>query len=219
MTSLQTMIDQNNATVAFLQQQDFPNAVGSSATALELHQELKTQSSPDIISSADGACPPDCLDRCMLLFDVATSKPDVHHDGNAFVYDQGIVIPSIEMKYEEALSSILIFNSALAHQLYAQQQQEQSTSQRYLLKSKRLYELALEAYSEVDSNVLFPFAVMNNTGVIEFQTGNAALSTRYFDTLMPILMLLLNSGGSSRFTRLCGFLRNVSLKMEAASAA
>jgi len=115
MISLWTVIDRNNVTISFLQQQDFPNAVASSTSAMTLLRELqRTKSSPDI-DAFTVTCAPDFLDiSCMLLFLISTPAERIlitmiH---SVFVYDQGIVIPPTATKYE-SISSILIFNSAL----------------------------------------------------------------------------------------------------------
>ena len=228
--TLQNIIDRNNATLAFLQQQDFHSAVLSSSAAMALLQEeFVERNNPaaflSTITADDSASDSDYLDQCMLLVHVNTSisSDDLYHDDTpAFVYDLGIAIPPTAtggIQYE-AIAAILIFNTALTHQLYAHQLQDKSASQGYLLKSKRLYDLALVAYGDEDHNVLFQFAVTNNIAVIELATGNATLSTEYFENLLSVFMLLVDQGCSSRLRHLQGFLRNVpSQVVQSASAA
>ena len=162
----------------------------------------------------------DCVDEYMLLTaDIFATQTGPRCDATPFIYEHGIAIPSTAVPFE-VIYSILIFNSALSHQLLAQEQQDHATRQRYLLKAKTLYELACKASRDVvDNNVLFHFAVMNNTAAIEQQTGNRSLSERYFEHLMSIFMLLVDGDCTSRLHLLRGFLRNVPVQVKAASAA
>ena len=166
--------------------------------------------------------PQDALDQCMLLLDYQ-EKVDHEEDRTAstpFVYDKGIPIPPSVMATmpSEKVSAILIFNSALAHQLYAQEQ-DRVTCQVHLQKSKRLYQLALRVCTGVEHNVLFQFVVMNNVAVIESQIGNQAQSANYLEQLMSAYMLILDQGCESRMGYLRGFLRNLPVHCNPASAA
>ena len=220
-TIMQTMIHQNNATVAFLRERNVASAVVSSTSAMNLIQQYhRTKPSARDIPTFTSS---DCLDRCMLLWDAVSSGQQMNgeddDDDAPFVYDLGIMIPLLEDEgadsatMEYFIASIAIFNSALAHQLLAQEhEQDKDLSQRYLFKAKQLYELALRGCSDVlQDNVLFQFVVLNNIAVIELQTGNAALSSQYFEVLTSMLMVLVDRGCTTRLNHLRGFARNLSL--------
>lgn len=200
--TLQMMIKQNNTTIAFLEQQKYYDALASSTAAMALLQEeTRTRISSDttaVSSSTVTACPR-LLDQCMLLSTYSIHRMDGPDcDDIPFVYDRGIIIPSSSISSTlpiELLSAILIFNSALAHQLYAQEQREEEETSRMLARSKRLYELSYQAWLDWDSerraNILFEFAVLNNLAVIEYQTDNLEVSEEYFEYLEPLWTLLL----------------------------
>ncbi|CAJ1948385.1 unnamed protein product [Cylindrotheca closterium] len=215
MNNMQQVIHQNSATVAYIRQHDYPSALESSASVLLLLQHLDTTPSG---TTSTIPSPLDCLDQCMLLSEVDTTSNDRANRKTAFVYEQGILLPPTATEYT-MVSAVVIFNSALAHQLFAQQQQDKDASQRYLLMSRRLYGLAYGVHSRACHSMLFQFVVINNMAVIDQQTGNPEQSTQYFKHLMTVLLLMVDQGCTSRLRHLRGFTRNVPSSAESQAAA
>lgn len=213
---MNSVIHQNFQTVAFLQKRDFSNALQSTvSTMLLLRQQDHTSDS----NTGDG------IDQCMLHFDEAAgsrSNIDNSRNDGVFVYDHGILLPSTMLltpdQYSTVLHAIAIFNSALAHQLYAQHEADKDTSHRYLLKSRRLYELVLQDWIS-DENLLFKFVAINNIIAIDFLTGNVEHSALYMDHLKSMYWLMVDRGCISRLSRLSGFFRrNLQISNTAAAA-
>ena len=224
MATLQTVIERNNATVGFLREHDLDNALVSCVEAMRLFQDDRRQV---MLSRANlspiGTVTPDLLDQFMLLTDVDTSEaddPDCKDDKRAFVYDHGIEIPPSTAS-SEMVGPIIIFNTALVYQLYAQHCQDKDVSQQYFRKSKALYELAcrVDNKSVLDHSVLFQFVVLNNVAVILSQTGSWAQSKQHFEHLLSVQMLLVDQGSWSKLCRLRGFLRNIPFEVQSAPAA
>ena len=225
MAFYQSLVDGNNTTLAFLHRRDFQNAVVSSIATMTLCQELRSILAVSSLTAVSWA--PDCVDQCIMLLsnegDSSSRVDDDVDNTNVFVFDQGIALPSSSTTPGaaslEVVSTILVFNSALAHQLYAQEQHDTERFQTLLVRSKRLYELALNSYSDVEHNVLFQFAVVNNLAVIELQTDHAVLSIEYFEDLLSTLMVLVDRGCSkSIWYYLRGFLKNYPFQAASAPA-
>lgn len=194
--TINAIIDQNDQTLAYFGVHDYYNAIESSARALSyLHQrrqnsgregERQQAGMDDSTRSAT-----DSLDECMLLqLQVEENQPNSYslslqtrRDGS-FIYKQGIPIPPAVSQDESLVTSILIFNSALAHHLAAETPEIQ-TPPETMHKAKRLYMLA-SSIDRIAESVCFQFAVINNMAVLERKLGNTALSNEYFDYLASI---------------------------------
>ena len=182
MNAIKNAIEQNNATVAFLQAQDLSRALNSSITALMESKRMHTHqiSSSTTISSIATAH----LDGCMLLSPINDETVDSDSSG-AFVYEHGIVIPS-KMMDQKVITPIVLFNAALTHHLVA----NESHCPRMLQRAKALYELAYDTY-DMDHNILFQFAVINNIAVIERDMGRVMVSEECFEYLESLVMIFL----------------------------
>ena len=114
-----------------------------------------------------------------------------------FIYRHGIRMPhslAFDKDRDSLMSSIFLFNLALAHQLRAELMTNNPEKQHLLLsKALKIYELAFkmqERRGYFNSNFLFILAILNNIGVIHQTLGSADLSKRCFGKLMSVLMLL-----------------------------
>lgn len=129
-----------------------------------------------------------------------TACDDVTED-SPFVYTTPIQMPSRvehETDRNATISSVLLFNLALAHQLSADADTTLSP-ERYaaiLSKSLKLYELAFrmqERGGYFNSNFLFILAILNNIGLIHNYLNGPSLAERCFGKLLSVLMLLTDS--------------------------
>ena len=196
----ESIIDLNNRTIALLQQQDFAQAIQHSSLVLRRHRELYQTSSPRHVSSGD-----DCLDTYMLLSKIDESR---QYADRTFIYDHGIVIPASADAYSSMVAAILIFNCALAHQLFAQHTFYNDCSRRHLWKAKLLYELA-HRFCREDLSFLFHFVVLNNIAMIEAKIGETEVSAQRFEHLLASLMVMVDRGNTERVRHVQGFLANV----------
>ncbi|KAL3933744.1 MAG: hypothetical protein SGBAC_010263, partial [Bacillariaceae sp.] len=107
------------------------------------------------------------IDQHMLASGGDCSSDDTTDD---FVYGHGVVLP-LNTLDGTVITPVLIFN---CHHLGARRCNECSTSQAFLNKARRLYEIA---YSEQDHdfNTLFKFAIVNNVGEIHKQLGGRGM--------------------------------------------
>lgn len=206
------VIELNNHAVAFMKQNQFQDAISAASCALKYHRALEMVH--------DGPCASDeeygyhCIDQCMLQND--PNELPYNAFSMEFVYQHGISIP-YDTKDTVHITPIIIFNSALSHQLLARQ--NQGTKSLSLLKrAKRLYQLAHDAH-DTEESVLFQFAVINNTAVIHKTLGDWATSKQCFDYLLSMLMMFVDRGCGMQLKHMHGFLANVEANTEAAPAA
>lgn len=112
-----TIINQNNKTLAFLQDEEYHSAIASSMSALaSLSRDYK-------ILSKDQAQPqsrsdPRSLDQCMLLNESLKEDPDISTP--TFIYTCGIPLPPTITDLE-IVTPIVVFNCALAQHLAAEE--------------------------------------------------------------------------------------------------
>lgn len=167
---------------------------------------------------ADKALPPPLVSHRSASFwdQPSTDKNDDDEEMDEFVYQDPIRIPKEAIRnsyqFNTAMSIMLIFNLALAHQLYAF---EDETFSRHMMleKSAKLYECAysLLLQQNFESNLLFVLATVNNLGQVHRsldQSGESA--TKCFEHLLSILMFLVDSDQGEKTPYFEGFLRSTS---------
>lgn len=207
------LIEQNNRTLAFLKAQDFTSAVESSAFAVKYHKALYSSASQNPLCYSSGD---DCLDQCMLLSEMKSSNSyEASTHQTSFIYDLGIFVPK-SVTDPSIVTSILIFNMALAHHLAAE-----ATGHCVLQawqKARLLYKLAYDS-CETDCNVLFQFVLINNIAMIDRKIGNTKMSSECMEYLLSLWMLLVDHGCTLRLQHVHGFLVNIPFPSETAAAA
>ena len=198
-----TIIDLNNQTLAYLQDQDFAHAIESSTCAMGIFKP--------VVDCCVSSTIIECVDHCILR----SSPVGQQAHSQPFIYKQGIPLPR-DTTDLRMCSQILIFNSALAHQMFAEanhqshQQQQRDASLGLLYKARRLYQLA-NSQGAVEVNVLFHFVIMNNIAVIDRTLGRNMLSKISFCYLQAKYLLLMHQGDSERLRHLQGFRVNLRL--------
>jgi hypothetical protein len=135
-----------------------------------------------------------CLDQCMVL-----GEDEGVEQASPFIYNIPIRMPSrveLEKDRNKKISSVLLFNLALAHQLSAD---SAKSSERYsviLSKALALYELAFrvqESGEYFGGNILFTLAILNNIGLIHNHLSGPILARSCFSKLLSVLMFLTDS--------------------------
>ena len=133
--------------------------------ALRCHQSLVNRGLEFLPLSSD-----ECLDEFILRGgnDVTTQPPTLAP--RTFIYSQGIPIPNGSMD-PSAISSAILFNTGLAHQLMAQTTCDVRYQALLLHKAKCMYALTFQTQNSCCDNVIFSFAVRNNLAVVEQHMG------------------------------------------------
>ncbi|CAJ1965700.1 unnamed protein product [Cylindrotheca closterium] len=179
--------DQNNQTIAFLENEEFPEAIQSSSYALRYQRGLlldeDTSANPNNSNTEPSS---QRVDDCMVVCHELDGFGS--NSAHSFIYRHGIPIPST-MNDHKIIAAILIFNTALAYHLSAISQRGTATAEKLLVNAKQLYELIIHCRQHIslDDNVMFQFAVINNIAVITRDQGNVAESNRQFDFLMALV--------------------------------
>ena len=187
----------NNQAASLLESNRLSEALCVSCAAMEMFQ--KQRSSGEHVSF-DGK---GTIDQFMLALGDFSSD-DTNDD---FVYERGVVLP-LNVLDRTVITPVLIFNCALCHHLGARHCNDFATSQAFLSKANRLYEIA---YSEQDHdfNTIFKFAIVNNVGVIHKELGSYEEAEACFDNLTSIMMIYTVSGENKYLQPVRGFWRNV----------
>ncbi|CAJ1966041.1 unnamed protein product [Cylindrotheca closterium] len=207
------IIGQNSKAIAFLRNQDFSKAIEVLSAALKCLRSLQcaAESKEDRCDERRYAHS-DCLDQCMLLSKVE-DESSFEASRVVFIYGHGISLQS-EVSDADTVTAILLFNTALAHQMLAIEKQQYQVLQ----KARRLYGLAYNSY-DMDHNILFRFAVINNMIVIDQKLGNTAKQNECLEHLMSLFMVFVDQGCDMHLRHVQGFLVNLPWTINTALAA
>jgi tetratricopeptide (TPR) repeat protein len=90
-----------------------------------------------------------------------------------------------------------------------------------LQRAAKLYELAfkMQRDAQLDNNVLFTMAALNNLGVIHHQLENKETATKCFEQVLSTVMFMVDCGEAEVCGHLDGFLHNVVFETCSAPAA
>ncbi|CAJ1955904.1 unnamed protein product [Cylindrotheca closterium] len=216
--SLQTVINQNQQTIAFLEAREYDNAIVSSSSALEclgsIPMMMPQQDDDDLLHQISSSSSPEfSFDQCMLL----TSIPegDDQCGTHAFMYNHAIPLPS-NVTDRGIITPILIFNAALAHHLVAMRKDERSPQ--YLDRAMQLYTLVYHS-QDIVQNPLFHFVIYNNAALIDLQIGNKDTWKACLGHLVHIYMILVDESCISELRHIQGFLGSLMATMPVAAAA
>ncbi|CAJ1970484.1 unnamed protein product [Cylindrotheca closterium] len=221
--SLQTVINQNQQTIAFLEAKEYYSAIVSSSSALQClrsvppmqHEEhegnllLVPAAKSSVSPSSDNA-----IDHCMLFANI--QGHDDIRGNQTFMYSHAIPLPP-NVTDHATITLLLIFNAALAHHLVAMQDKEDSP--RFLRRANQLYTLAYNSSEDIEQNPLFLFAVYNNTALVDLQIGDKDSWNPCVEHLVSIYMVMVDEGCTSRLRHLQGFLESLVSSTPTAAAA
>lgn len=155
------------------------------------------------------------LDQCMVLGQANMSEDEDVEQASPFIYNIPIRMPSrveLEKDRNKKISSVLLFNLALAHQLSADTAKSSERYSAILSKALVLYELAFriqESGGYFSGNILFTLAILNNIGLIHNHLSGPILARSCFSKLLSVLMFLTDSKCyDTSNLKLNGFYRN-----------
>jgi tetratricopeptide (TPR) repeat protein len=212
-------IQQNNHAIVMIENGNYHDAIIALSSALKAYK-LILDESDDLMHQQEQI--KTSLDQCM-----AQSRPtgDYCHkhldEDGQFMYKEAIRIPvNVESHYRAAVmvSSMIIFNLALTHQLAATVSDNRESA---LRKAAKLYELSFNMQRDefFYSNTMFTLAIVNNLGLIHHQLDDRETASKYFEHLLSTLMFLIDCG-DGHATDFDGFLRNAStVSFQACAAA
>ncbi|KAL3930059.1 MAG: hypothetical protein SGBAC_011934 [Bacillariaceae sp.] len=220
--SITTVIDQNNTTLAYLQDEDYSNAIMSSLSALtQLHATAHLLATAHGEQLRRSEAPDGSLDQLMLLYhdsgEADCAEDNALDSRPTYIYDHGILIPS-SIVDPTITTPIIIFNSALVHHLSAEAKGGARPSPRELNKAKRLYELAYGSQT-IAQNLMFRCVIFNNIAMIDQQLGNAHQLEQFLGHVVSVLMLFVDQGCRVQLRHLQGFWANVCSISPTATAA
>lgn len=180
--SFDTLRDQNDQMLAFLNNENFSEAIESSYAAIRDLRDLVGT----VPSTSMEAASEKLDDYMIVLQDLGAYRADT---SRPFIYHHGIPIPST-IPDTKIIAAILIFNAALAQHLSVMSQHgTPSSTPEGLVKAKKLYETiwSCRHHLSLKDNVLFQFALINNIAVINQELGNTVQANTQFDHLISLL--------------------------------
>ena len=170
---------------------------------------------------------------CQMSIPTRGGGSEQDQEDNPFFYRQPIEIPksligglllSSSTNHGDTilLSSVVLFNLALAHHLLAET--SNSYQKMFLQKALRLYELSFRMQEQLErvhsNNFHFALAVMNNIGLIHKQMKNDIQAKDFFSQIFSILMVITDSDmEESTRCHLQGYYQNIGLFCQPTSLA
>jgi tetratricopeptide (TPR) repeat protein len=220
-------IQQNNDAASLVAAGEYNTAAQEFSFALKTCQQVIVEANDEIPQPVKTN-----LDQCMVqsglaLADCRKEACRVIDNDQQYIYRQAIHIPlDIESTYQASVivSSVIIFNVALAHHLSALATSDKKHQSKKLRKAATLYEMAYDLQgrnAQLENNVMFTMATMNNLGVIYQQLDDRETASKCFQCLLSTVMFLVDCGAA----KVCcdddldGFLRNVTILVSGSSFA
>ena len=153
------------------------------------------------------------------------SRTTIQHDAN-FLYRQPIPIktldtlPNDDFQSSIMLSTVVIFNLALAYHLAALSPNEVSASE-MLTKAAKLYEYGFELQrsQQTVSCDLFMLATVNNLGLVRLSLGELERGRSYFQKLLSTLIFLIDTRQIDHLSSIEFFVRNATFVIFSGGAA
>jgi hypothetical protein len=206
----QTTMEQNNFAVSQIETGAFKAAIQTLQNALKTYRQG--------MANADG-CPlqgpsQTSLDECMTRESQITygGREDYQQGSDRYIYREPILIPASMASISGSCimaSAMVIFNTALAHQLLSESEQNQVL----LYKAAKLYELGFKLVlnnEQSESSVFFSMVVVNNLGAIYHKIDDKDTSDKFFQCLLSSLMFLVQGNDFVVCATVDGFFWNVS---------
>jgi hypothetical protein len=223
---ISTIINMNNEGVAHIMSGNYKTAITTLSYALK--KSCKHVASRD--GQADSRT---SLDEYMTLRSSNNSNEDENEDGDEqVIYRRAIVVPetqrdSLSSKTGQntaaatTMSTIIIFNEAIAHHLMALEVmiRQENRAFEILRKAAKLYEIGLTLAREGEmcsSGSLFVLASINNMALVYRAMRVNDVADLCLEQLLATLMIVIDCGDSVTFD---GFFANTSCLIFSASPA
>jgi tetratricopeptide (TPR) repeat protein len=209
-TPNQFAIQQNNVAVSLIEEGNYNDAIITLSEAFKIFKqfiqfmETSNQQIPAHESSMD-----------QFMSAGNCSRDPEENEDNQYIYRRAIRIPPhIDADYSTSVmvSSMIVFNLALAHQLSVTgvETQERRNCKK-LHKAAKLYELSfgLQQNEQWRFNLLYTLATVNNLGLVYHQLHNNDSAGKCLEHLLSALMVVVDCG-KGNIHELEGFFRNTS---------
>ena len=215
MSIQQRVVHENNLAVAMIEEGAYDEASSKLFTVFQAYQHC--DENDEMCKSSIS------LDECMTKGHPMSSAVDPEFP---FMYSDGIrisarVAASGISKHD--VSSILLFNLALAFHLSALDSMDPASDLRKALQVYELvYTMQQENKQNFMSNLMFVLSILNNIGIIHQWRNDDHIAAQCFDKLLSVLMLLSNHSQSANKTEdvvFRGFYRNVILNQPPCASA
>ncbi|KAG7371367.1 hypothetical protein IV203_019937 [Nitzschia inconspicua] len=227
-------ISRNNVAVAQIKAGQYRSSISGLTAAIHSFKHLITSTETGITNGPNTIVIDDFINEISLFTDTDDAE-------SQYLYDDPIRIPevpcadgcsnnAIGSTYLECsmISSVVVFNLALAHHLEADRLQklhheegqsdkstsdEEPTSDEEIYagfrKAQQLYEIVLNMHRDVQgkkcacdrgANVVFALAIVNNLGLIHRELHNNDASRKCFQHILSTLMCLTDAGYGDRLS-------------------
>jgi tetratricopeptide (TPR) repeat protein len=223
------IINLNNEGVAHLKSGDYKTAIATFLCGL---QGCKQQ----ILACRDGETDTRSMDEYMALSSKNSNEDgneDENEDGdNQVIYRHAIIVRETQRDRlnktcqntatATMMSTIIIFNEALAHHLMAlevMKLQQEKKAFKILSQAAKLYEMGLILAQQGElcsSGSLFVLASINNMALVYIAMNANDVANHCLEKLLATLMFVIDSGDSVKFD---GFFANTSYLIFSASPA
>jgi tetratricopeptide (TPR) repeat protein len=204
----QFAIQQNNVAVSLIEEGNYNDAIITLSEAFKIFKEFMhfMETSKQQIPANESS-----MDQFMSAGNC--SRDPEENEDNQYIYRRAIRIPShINADYRTSImvSSMIIFNLALAHQLSVTGVETKRDNSK-LRKAAKLYELgfALQQNEQWGFNLLYTLATVNNLGLVYRQLHNKDFAGKCLEHLLSALMVVVDCG-KGNIHELEGFFRNTS---------
>jgi tetratricopeptide (TPR) repeat protein len=216
-TSYQQAIAENNSAVTLFESGNYRLAIVSFSNALQIFKTIMDRPPVEHHEQSLKTTLDQCMARRRNIHGIGS---EVDESSEHFMYRQAIHVPvEIDCSFRASalISTMIIFNLALAHQLLAATHDKK---EQLLSKAAKLYEYGfnLQRAEDFESNVLFTLATVNNLGLIHQQLNASDQAKNCFEHLLSSMMYLIDCGEGHGF-EFDGFLRNVSAMISQPSSA
>lgn len=196
---LDRLLEINNGAVALLSEGQFEQAISSFGRALSFARKFMShcqqrRSEPTLAAMSFDVCMEQAISKPSCIDKSSSSSSS----SSAFMYKQPLHISgNLPSAYESQIfmSVVLIFNTALAYQMAADQLRSESlSSSLFVRKSIKLYRLAYNIYHEetFGSSPYFCMAIVNNLGLLYEENQCRDKSEQCFQHLLSTLMFLVD---------------------------
>ena len=184
------------------------------------HQIATTRSWMEQLANANSSAPSDTGINNMFRMYIDCGRESETY--RMWLFSLALRLPTFNMSVEAdqvTTASIIIFNSALAFHLLGTRNtsriQNLDAGEAFLQRAQMLYKLALHLNRDTqneqdqsDYDSIFPLAIVNNLGLLQYQLHQNEQFREFFELLLSMLMVLAVCGKDLSPPGYVGFVRN-----------
>jgi len=198
-TPIHPSIERNNLAISFMERKDFVSAITSMNESIWILKQEGADHDllplvPSLRASSDESTPPPLHKE-----NHRNHRQDIFLDDAISIFQCPLRIHPDTVIGDDTcaeICAILAYNCALAHHLNGVELDSDEERYDMMKQALSLYQTAHGIHSRQenveDSDASFTLAVLNNVGHIQGLMGNAAASTRLFNRMLRILMVVVS---------------------------